>query len=208
MDVLPSEKKKLLSLCPIRCLSPTLCPFLSLSLPLCLAVSHPSLISPFGPPTAAAGKVLSLFPPHISPPSALSAPVLLITRVFPHHPSIRHHSWSSVLVLLLPSLAIVHHGTARSEKTRLNLNFRCSARSAQPDIFVPITGWLQKMSAKDRWKRDGANTRRKKNNAVEPRSCSHTHTHTYTYRIHQYTHVLTKSTHTHPPAVCHLVKQL
>ncbi len=42
-------------------------PSFCLSLSLCLTVSHPFLISPFGPPTAAAGKVLSLFPPQFLP---------------------------------------------------------------------------------------------------------------------------------------------
>lgn len=46
-------EQSLLSLCPCRSLS--------LSVSLCLTVSHPFLITPFGPPTAAAGKVLYSF---------------------------------------------------------------------------------------------------------------------------------------------------
>ena len=63
----------LLSLCPILFLPPTHLSFLSLSLSLCLSVSHPSLISPSGPTEAAAGKDLSLLPPHLFP-SAPSVP--------------------------------------------------------------------------------------------------------------------------------------
>ncbi|MEQ2266276.1 hypothetical protein XENORESO_011581 [Xenotaenia resolanae] len=76
-----------LSLCPIPCLSPTLC--LLSSLLLILTVFHFSLISSFGSPTAAAGKVLCLAQSFSSSfPSALSASVLLITPSFSIHPSL------------------------------------------------------------------------------------------------------------------------
>lgn len=77
----------LLSLCPIRCLSPTLC--LLSSLPLILTVFHFSLISSFGSPTAAAGKVLCLAQSFSSSfPSALSVFVLQITLSFSIHSSL------------------------------------------------------------------------------------------------------------------------
>lgn len=84
---------------------------ISLSLSPCLTVSHPFLISPFGPPTAAAGKVLSLFPPHFLP--------LHSQRLFFWSHIcflIIHPSSQLTLVLVCSSLfAIVHHGTALSQ---------------------------------------------------------------------------------------------
>lgn len=78
---------------------------------LCLVVSHPFLISPFGPPGAAAGKVLCLFPPHFLLLHS-SAPVLLIAHLFPFHPS------QLTSVLVCSSLfSIVHHGTALDSNT-------------------------------------------------------------------------------------------
>ncbi len=114
--------KSLLSRCPILFLSPTLCLFVSLFL--CLAVFHPFLISPFGPPAAAAGKVLSLLPPHFL--------LLHSQRLFfwSHISFLFIHRSSQLTSLLVYSslYSIVHHGTTLTQ-TQLNLKFRSSTVS-------------------------------------------------------------------------------
>lgn len=79
--------------------------FLCLSLSIRLTVSHPSSLRL----DQQQRRRVKSFSSSCSP-SALSAPVLLITHLFPFHPS----QLTSVLVCASP-LSIVHHGTALTQ---------------------------------------------------------------------------------------------
>lgn len=115
MDVFPQNPS---FLCVPFCFFLPPCVFLSF----CLSVSHPFLISPSGPPTAAAGKVLFLFPPHF----LLLHSVLVVLTT--HLSFLFIHPSSQLYLSVFPLFSIVHHGTAL---TQTQLNFKLTyARSS------------------------------------------------------------------------------